>query len=180
MADHRLSSGHLGCFRRRHQYRSARLLLFGARGWLTLAAEGVCHLVSGVDDWPSLLPLRPEHLVPGPKYLLVDHPAGHVYPLRTGLNTIGRLPDNDIVLEESTVSRRHCVILVHARGGCDLHDTASRNGTFVNGRPCRQPIRVAPGDEVGVFPKVLLLVRESDYQADVEAGNHATTVSATK
>ena len=117
MAEPRLNSGHLGCFPRRHQYRRAREVLLGARGWLIWAAEGVHGLVGGVDERPSLPPFRPQHLVPGPKYLLIDRHAGCLYPLKTGLNTIGRLPDNDIVIDESTVSRRHCAILVHAWGG---------------------------------------------------------------
>jgi pSer/pThr/pTyr-binding forkhead associated (FHA) protein len=132
---------------------------------LTLAGEGIHHLVGEVDDWPFLLPVRPEDLIPGPKYLLIDDQAGCCYRLETGLNTIGRLPDNDIVLEGSTVSRRHCVILVHAWGTCELHDTASRNGTFVNGQPCRQPIRLASGDEIRVCRRLLLLVRADDSMA---------------
>lgn len=174
MADPRLNSGHLRCFRR-CQYRRTREALFSARGWLTLAVEGVHRLVGGVDDWPSLLPAQPEHLIPGPKYLLIDEQAGGCYPLRTGLNTIGRLPDNDIVLEGSTVSRRHCVVLVHTWGTCELYDTASRNGTFVNGQPFRQPIRLASGDHIDVCQRLFLLVRESDYQADIEAEGHPST-----
>jgi hypothetical protein len=143
---------------------------------LTLAAEGVGQLVDGVEEWPSLLPVRPEHFIPGPKYLLIDDQAGCCYSLKTGLNTIGRLPDNDIVLEGSSVSRRHCVILVHAWGACELHDTASRNGTLVNGQPLRQPIRLASGDQISVCQTMLLLVRESDYEADVEADRHPSTV----
>jgi pSer/pThr/pTyr-binding forkhead associated (FHA) protein len=126
------------------------------------------------------LAVRPEHLLPGPKYLLIDDQAGCFYVLETGLNTLGRLPDNDIVLEGSAVSRRHCVILVHAWGGCELHDTASRNGTFVNGQPCRQPIRLASGDEIRVCQRLLLLVRESDYQADGEADPNPSTALATR
>ena len=118
MADPRLSSGHFRCSPRRYRYRRAREVLRGARGWLTLAAEAIHGLVGGVDQWPSLLPVRPEQLVPGPRYVLIDHQADLLYPLKTGLNTIGRLPDNDIVFEEDTVSRRHCAILVHAWGGC--------------------------------------------------------------
>jgi hypothetical protein len=173
-----MNSGHLGCFRRRLQYRRAREVLFGARSWLTLAAERVHQLVSGVDEWLSLLPIWPEHLHPGSKYLLIDHQAGAFYPLKTGLNTIGRLPDNDIVLEGRAVSRRHCVILVHAWGACELHDTASRNGTSVNGQPFGQPVRLASGDQVRVCKTLLLLVSGNDYQADVEADNHPSTVLA--
>jgi hypothetical protein len=157
-----------------------REVLYSVRGWLTLAAEGIHHLVADVDDWPSLLPVRPEHLIPGPKYLLIDDRAGCCYPLKTGLNTIGRLPDNDIVLGRSTVSRRHCVILVHTRGACELHDTASRNGTFVNGQPLLRPIRLASGDQISVCHTMLLLVSERDYQADVEADIHPSTVLAAR
>jgi pSer/pThr/pTyr-binding forkhead associated (FHA) protein len=135
---------------------------------LTLAAEGVRYLVGAVDEWPSLLPVRPEHLNPGPNYLLIDPQAGCFYPLKTGLNTMGRLPDNDIVLEGSMVSRRHCVILVHAWGGCELHDMASRNGTLVNSQPCRRPIRLGSGDEIRVCQRLFLLVGENDCQVDVQ------------
>jgi hypothetical protein len=132
-----------------------------------LAAEAIHGLVGGVDEWPSLLPVRPEQLVPGPRYVLIDHQADLLYPLKTGLNTIGRLPDNDIVFEEDTVSRRHCAILVHAWGGCELHDTASRNGTFLNGQPFWRPIPLASGDQIRLCRRLLHLVCESDYQADV-------------
>src|SRR5262249_47721404 len=132
MADPRLNSGHFGCCPRRYQYREARAVLVRARGWLTLAAEGIHGLLAGVDEWQSLLPVRPEQLVPGPRYVLIDHQAGFLYLLRTGLNTIGRFPDNDIVFEDDTVSRRHCAILVHIWSGCELHDAASMNGSFIN------------------------------------------------
>ncbi len=175
MADPRINSGHLRCVRRRRHYQTAREALLGARGWLTLAAEGLHRVVGGGDEELSMLPVRLDHLL-GPKYLLNDQQAGYCYPLKTGLNTIGRLPDNDIVLEGSAVSRRHCVILVHVWGGCELHDTASRNGTWVNGERFHQPVRLASGDQIQVCQKLLLLVNESDDQADMEADDHPSTV----
>jgi hypothetical protein len=36
------------------------------------------------------------------------------------------------------------VILVHATSGCELHDTASTNGTFVNGHRIHDPVPQAP------------------------------------
>ncbi|MSR54750.1 MAG: FHA domain-containing protein [Gemmataceae bacterium] len=55
------------------------------------------------------------------------------YELRIGINAIGRSKENDIVpLEPLYISRRHCVIVVHATGGCEGYHTASRNGTMVN------------------------------------------------
>ncbi len=161
MSDPRFLSGHLN-FPRRQDYRRAREALHGARGWLTLAAEQVAGLAGTSDDWP----VRPEQVLPGTKYLLVDHQADCAYPLKTGLNALGRHPANDICFEDLWISRRHCVILVHAWGGCDLHDTASLNGTFVNGARVRQPVRLASGDWVQVSEKLLLFVSEQDYQAE--------------
>jgi hypothetical protein len=158
MADLRLDSGHFDCRLRRDHYRMVREDLLSVRGWLTLAAEGIHGLLCKVDDWPSLLPVRPEQIVPSPKCFLVDPLANCCYPLRIGLNTIGRLPDNDIEFEEITVSRRHCVLIVHVWGGCELYDTASRNGTFVNGRPLCPAIQLNVGDQIRVSRRLLTFV----------------------
>jgi pSer/pThr/pTyr-binding forkhead associated (FHA) protein len=53
--------------------------------------------------------------------------------------TIGRDPGNDIILRDPKVSRHHAEI-VFERGFFVLHDLASANGTYVNGKR----VRVAP------------------------------------
>jgi pSer/pThr/pTyr-binding forkhead associated (FHA) protein len=53
--------------------------------------------------------------------------------------TLGRDPGNDIVLRDPKVSRHHAEI-VFERGFFVLHDLASANGTYVNGKR----VRVAP------------------------------------
>lgn len=53
--------------------------------------------------------------------------------------TLGRDPGNDIILRDPKVSRHHAEI-VFERGFFVLHDLASANGTFVNGKR----VRVAP------------------------------------
>jgi hypothetical protein len=176
VADSRFHSGHFESIFRRREYRSARQDLLAARGLLTLAGEQIRGLVSGVDDWPSLLPFRTEQLVPGAKYLLIDQETGDYFSVKIGLNSIGRLPNNDIVLEERWVSRRHCALLVHARGGCELHDTASLNGTFVNGQRVRQPIDLCSGDRVQVAKKLLLFIDAKDQPADLKTGDHPNTI----
>ena len=167
MADLRLNSGHFDDFSRRHQYRRARQDVLAARGLLTLTAEQLGNWVGEADDWPSLLPIRPDQVVPGIKYYLVDFQERCSFPIKTGLNTVGRLTSNNIVLEDIWISRRHCVLLAHARGGCELHDTASLNGTFVNGERVRTPVRLAPGDWVQVCKRLLRFVNtEMEDSAD--------------
>jgi pSer/pThr/pTyr-binding forkhead associated (FHA) protein len=148
-----------------------------ARGWLTLLAERVRGVVGDGDGGASSLPGESEHLTAGLKYVLVDRAAGRLYPLLTGLTTIGRLPGNDIVLDENTVLRRHCVLLVHAWGSCELHDTASRNGTSVNGRRVSQPVRLAPGDLIAVCQRHFQFLREEDCHNDPDGQDYPGTVA---
>ena len=53
--------------------------------------------------------------------------------------TVGRDPGNDIVLRDPKASRHHAEI-VFERGFFVMHDLASANGTFVNGKR----VRIAP------------------------------------
>jgi FHA domain len=162
MADTRLNSAHLEFLTRRQEYRRTREDLLGARGWLTEAVEHVHGMLGEGDDWLALSRGRPDQILLATRFLLVEQQTGRSYPLKIGLNTIGRLRNNDIVLEERPISRRHCVLLVHAGGGCELHDTASRNGTFVNGHLIRQPVQLVSGDRIQVSERLLLFVSEED------------------
>jgi hypothetical protein len=61
---------------------------------------------------------------------------------------IGRLPECDVVLNDSNVSRRHAE-LRRSNDGVFLTDLGSTNGTRVNGAQVREQILVS-GDEVSV------------------------------
>ena len=162
MIDTRLDSVHLGLLPRRQLFRRRREDLLAARGWLSEAAEQVHCMRARGDGWPALSRDRVDQVSFGPRSLLIDPQTGCRYRLRIGLNTIGRIRNNDIVLKGYMISRRHCVLLVHAGGDCELHDTASRNGTFVNGQLLKQPVPLASGDWIQVYQKLLLFVSEPD------------------
>jgi FHA domain len=162
MIDTRLSSAHLVSLPRRQVFRRTREDLLAARGWLTEAAEHVQGMRGGADGWLALPRDRADQVLFGPRSLLIDQQTGCRYRLDIGLNTIGRLRNNDIVLKGYMISRRHCVLLMHAGGDCELHDTASRNGTFVNGQLIRRPVPLASGDWIQVYQKLLRFVSEPD------------------
>ena len=65
------------------------------------------------------------HFLTGPR-------AGESLTLGTGLWTLGRAPDNAVVIREQTVSARHCELLVRGPRVA-IRDLGARNGTFVNG-----------------------------------------------
>ena len=69
------------------------------------------------------------------------------YSLDQPTIAIGSHPSNDVVIDDTTVSRRHATI-VRKPDGFELADLGSTNGTFVNGRQVRKPIAVKSGDEI--------------------------------
>jgi hypothetical protein len=143
MVDPRLNSIHLDA-PRRQQFRQARDQLLQARGPQTLAGERD-RVAAPVGD--TLV--EPARKIPtGANFWLQDRDL--IYPLKVGLNTLGRSPDNDIVVDDAYVSRRHCAILVHAGDVCELHDVASKNGTTVNGQRLNGPRQLVSGDEIRV------------------------------
>lgn len=62
--------------------------------------------------------------------------------------TLGRQSDNDLVLLDSRISRRHARI-IRGRNGYVIEDSGSRHGTFVNGeRVISHPLK--SGDQIGL------------------------------
>jgi pSer/pThr/pTyr-binding forkhead associated (FHA) protein len=95
---------------------------------------------------PAVLPATPDAAwPPGAGALwLVDARTGQRYALQSGVTTIGRAPDNNIVLDGATVSGYHAEVR-YENGQYVLHDKDSRNGTFVNGRRISAPNLIKPG-----------------------------------
>lgn len=69
------------------------------------------------------------------------------YSLKYGKNCIGRFQNNDIIIDSKTISRSHCCIVVHSDEKMEIFDTASKNGTRVNGRKI-QKCKLTPGDVI--------------------------------
>ncbi|MFH9954246.1 FHA domain-containing protein [Streptomyces roseolus] len=73
-----------------------------------------------------------------------------VRPLPEHRVRIGRAPDNDVVVADLVVSRYHAELLARPDGTYWIHDLGSHNGTFLNGRPVVEPVRVTADDIVGI------------------------------
>lgn len=74
--------------------------------------------------------------------------------LGAGVTQVGRAPDNDLVLADVGVSRRHARIVVDADGGVVVEDMSSGNGTFVAGQRIRRH-RVTGGEDIVIDPFAL-------------------------
>jgi len=77
---------------------------------------------------------------------------------------IGRTPDQDLVLEDASISRHHAR-LVWRGGEVFLEDLGSRHGSFINGVRVASPAPVKPGDELKLGPLVLGLEELPDPAA---------------
>lgn len=66
----------------------------------------------------------------------------------SGTSTIGRSPENTLVLENDQVSRRHAILQAQGENEFWLVDLGSANGSYVNGRRVAQPVRLHSGDVI--------------------------------
>ena len=67
-------------------------------------------------------------------------------PLTTGIITLGRNEDNDVVINHPSVSGNHCQFLVMDLA-VTVKDLGSTSGTFVNGQPVEETA-LAPGQNL--------------------------------
>lgn len=96
---------------------------------------------------PEAVPVKKEPVVLK-AYLSVEEGPyrGKKLPLEQCRHVMGRRVSCDIVLAETTVSRRHAC-LDYLDGNYYLTDLGSANGTFVNGNQIQRK-KLAPGDEI--------------------------------
>lgn len=93
--------------------------------------------------------------VTGPRDRTPERPScwlewdGQRVALSVGEHVIGRDPDVEIRLDQSTVSRRHARLVVTTEGAM-LEAFASKNGTFRGSERVSAPIRLADGDAIRV------------------------------
>jgi DNA-binding winged helix-turn-helix (wHTH) protein len=69
--------------------------------------------------------------------------------LQEGENVLGRTREADVMIESTSVSRRHARIVV-AHGTAILEDLGSKNGTRVAGRKAERPVSLSDGDLIRV------------------------------
>jgi pSer/pThr/pTyr-binding forkhead associated (FHA) protein len=99
--------------------------------------------------------------------------ASHSCDLPEGTLTVGRSRHNHIVIEDNSVSAKHCELLVH---GCQVivRERGSHNGTFVNG------IRVAAQSGVNSGQRLRLGAVEARLEVELAEDDDATPITATE
>ena len=84
----------------------------------------------------------------GEPHLLVEHPAGgrSRHAIDRVPFEIGRQPENQLVVRDNRISRRHARISL-ADGQYTLEDLESRSGVFLNGQKLTGVSPLVPGDQ---------------------------------
>ena len=88
--------------------------------------------------------------------------AGRSILLGHGVNTVGRDPDCDVYVNDSSVSRVHARIVVDG-ADATVEDLASKNGTALRGAPVKTPAKLIDGDGVEFGSvKAQFIIRRED------------------
>jgi DNA-binding SARP family transcriptional activator len=85
----------------------------------------------------------------GSSVALLRETTGAEYPLVAAATRIGRLPDNDIVLEDANVSRHHAVV-IDTGTSFVISDLRSANGVEVRGERIRASVTLNHGDRIRI------------------------------
>lgn len=94
-----------------------------------------------------------------------------------GPYSLGRSPDNDVVIDVPGISRRHAVI-GHYSDGAQLSDCGSQNGTFVNGQRVTGAVMLNNGDVIllGSVCEIEVTIRISESQVATSAISRHPTI----
>ena len=67
-------------------------------------------------------------------YLIMEAPETHIYKITRVPWRIGRIKNNDLVLDDQSISRRHAEVSYLGGGQFELQDLGSSNGLFINNK----------------------------------------------
>jgi diguanylate cyclase (GGDEF)-like protein len=103
----------------------------------------------------------------------------HEYVLKPGKTTLGRKPDNDIVIVDDSASRLHAEIFCQGDLAV-VYDLGSTNGTFVNRERLSQPHTLRHEDQIRIGQHVGSMAFRDDYNPSVLVAALAVTRSLTR
>ncbi len=90
---------------------------------------------------------------------------GQIIPLDKTEFILGRDLNNEIVINDSEVSRKHSKIYVFGQGFV-IEDLGSTNGTFVNGQRIGGPHNLIPGELIALGDQTTLLFEVAEVDED--------------
>src|SRR5262249_50175195 len=110
--------------------------------------------------------------------LIINSPDGRrgILELSKPVLTVGRGTANDLVLNDTSVSRFHCVIKKQDDGHFAIADRGSTNGVVINGKRIQAETPFVDGDRAKVGVYTLSLENINDNSLVVKKPSIAQTV----
>lgn len=111
------------------------------------------------------------------QYQLIMHTGptqGKIFPVEGDIITIGRESENQIVINDAEVSRKHSQLILQG-GKYILSDLGSTNGTFVNGQRLTGQHILQPGEIISLGEQISLsfdLIPHVDPNATMVSASH--------
>jgi len=88
------------------------------------------------------------------------------YPLKHGINTLGRNDEVDIYIDDDSASRYHAQISYNVEENyLEIKDLKSTNGTFVNGKQIATPLTLLHKDQVRIGRHLLTVISNQERNA---------------
>jgi hypothetical protein len=114
--------------------------------------------------------------IPPHAFLIVN--GVRIYTLEKPVINIGRRNDNDLVIDDSRVSRSHAQLRA-AYGSYILFDLASKGGSFVNGQRVVQKV-LSPQDVISLAGVPLVYGQESSHSPKLNKTQEMNSSRATE
>lgn len=121
--------------------------------------DGPSRAAPSYGSGPNTTPV----LAARPLVLLMREDTRERLALNVPGGTIGRAPNNQLVLSDDSVSRIHSEIRLNA-GAVTLSDAGSLNGTLLNGKPLKAPAWIKTGDTIGLGNLTLRVTLPAEFQ----------------
>jgi len=143
----------------------------------------LCSLAAVFFLYRRQTPATSSYLAPGPRqepfaYLIRQGDYSALYPVTRQKWRIGRGKENEMALNDGSVSRRHAELHRLENGKFVLYDCGSTNGVFVNNRKVSKQT-LFEGDLIEIGDAVLrFTLHPMDYQAGAETETIKTRMSA--
>jgi adenylate cyclase len=112
--------------------------------------------------------MSPQDMKPRLAVQLSDEPE--LYVEAGNCVTIGRSPDNSLVLSDAKISRHHAEVRLVSSGQYRLSDLGSANGTLLNGRRLTAPRELQNGDIIQIGTASLRFETRGKVVASKDAG----------
>ena len=105
--------------------------------------------------------------------LRVGPSPGKVFPLMKNEITIGRDINNEIVINDAEISRKHCRLVMTADGFV-IEDLGSTNGTWVNERRISSQHLLRSGESIRLGDNITLIYEMVGFDADATVASNPT------